>query len=127
MNIYIYLPSKMTPSPYTSFWGGKAQSMHGFPFLAVKPGQPSTEHTIPAHDYGPYQGNITRNSFLWHSKLCHPASYTLPSLAHIDLNCRILLAELDITFSAFSVFTGRFPTQLTHQVDISKRKKNKPG
>lgn len=97
INICIYSPSRKTTSPYSSFWGGRVQSTCTLPFPAVKPGELGTR----AHNWRLYQGNITRNSFLQHSKCYHPASDTLHSLRHVGLNCRTLLDEPDVILCVF--------------------------
>lgn len=118
-NISIYSPSRMTVNPYTIFSGGSPESTHRLSSHKIKPGQsPSLLLTIQ---------DLTKGT----SPQIPVAQQTLPSsplhTPNTEKNCRTLPAELDVTFSAFSVFAGCFPTQLTHQVDISKRKKNKPS
>lgn len=112
--INIYSPSRMTVNPYTSSWGGSPESTHHLPTHKITLGLShhscSQLRTLPREH---------------HHKQLPLAEQTLPSsplhTPNTEMNCRILPAELDVTFSAFSVSTGCFPTQLTHQVDILAR------
>lgn len=112
--INISSPSRMTVNPYASFWG-EVQNPH-----TVCP--PTKSSQDRAHHSCSQFRTLSREH---HHKQLPLAQQTLPcspfTPPNTEMNCRILPAELNITFSAFSVFPGSFPIQLSRQVDILAR------
>lgn len=105
--------SRMTVSPYRSF--SEVQNPH----TACPPIKASQDRAH--HSCSQFRTLLRKH----HYKQLPLAQQILPSsplhTPNTEMNWRILPTELDIMFSAFSVFSGSFPTQLTHQVDILAR------